>query len=205
MDFEGFYSIITEGITVEKKGQAEIFINYDRSPKIIFTTNYMVPNIGNHAKRRQRVIPFSDFFSPERTPMDVFKHQFFAGWDKGQWKLFYNYLFACCQYYLRKGLIEVPVTEGMQLKSLKTAFGEEFKKWWVDFIADGLNVEHEFKVLYNSFLSASEMPEHEYSRKRFRKGLDTASTMFGLEIKHHNHGPIGGRMVSFIKNASVNV
>lgn len=163
----------------------------------------MVPNIGNHAKRRQRVIPFSDYFSPERTPMDVFKHQFFTGWDKGQWKLFYNYLFACCQYYLRKGLIEVPVTENMHLKSLKTAFGEEFKKWWVDFIADGLNVEHEFKVLYNSFLSASEMPEHEYTRKRFRKGLDTAATMFGLEIRHHNHGPMGGRMVSFIKNASV--
>ena len=203
VDFEGFYSIITEGITVEKKGQPEIFINYDRSPKIIFTTNYMVPNIGNHAKRRQRVIPFSDYFSPERTPMDVFKHQFFTGWDKGQWKLFYNYLFACCQYYLRKGLIEVPVTENMQLKSLKTAFGDEFKKYWVDFMVDGLNVEHEFKVLYNSFLSASEMPEHEYSRKRFRKGLDTAATMFGLEIKHHNHGPMGGRVVSFIKNATV--
>jgi hypothetical protein len=195
VDFEGFYSIITEGLTVEKKGQPEIFIPYERSPKIMFTTNYMIPNVGNHAKRRQRVIPFSDFFSPERTPMDVFKHQFFTGWDKGQWKLFYNYLFACCQYYLRKGLIEVPVTDNMHLKSLKNSFGDEFKRWWVDFIQTGLNQSHEFKVLYQSFLASAEVPEHDFSRRRFRKAIDTAALMFGLAVEESNKGPMGGKII----------
>ena len=43
VDFEGFYSIITEGITVEKKNKDELFIPYKDSPKILFTTNYTIP------------------------------------------------------------------------------------------------------------------------------------------------------------------
>lgn len=195
VDFEGFYSIITEGITVEKKGQPEIFIDYDRSPKIIFTTNYMVPNVGNHAKRRQRVIPFSDFFSPDRTPMDVFKHQFFTGWDKGKWKLFYNYLFACVQLYLRHGLIEVPVTENMQLKSLKNSFGDEFKVWWGEFITNGLDIEHEFKVLYQSFISSAEVSEHDYTKRKFKKGIESAVAMFGFTLEEGNRGQYGGKVI----------
>lgn len=198
VDFEGFYSIITEGITVEKKGQPEIFIPYERSPKIIFTTNYMVPNVGNHAKRRQRVIPFSDFFSPERTPMDVFKHQFFTGWDKGQWKLFYNYMFACVQLYLRNGLIEVPVTENMHLKSLKNSFGDEFKVWWNDFITTGLDIEYEFKVLYQSFLASAEVAEHDYSKRKFKKGIESAVAMFGYTLIEGNRGQYGGKVIKVV-------
>jgi hypothetical protein len=39
-DFERLFSIITEGMTIEKKNQDAIQIPVQKSPKIIITTNY---------------------------------------------------------------------------------------------------------------------------------------------------------------------
>jgi hypothetical protein len=77
VDFEGFYSIITEGVTVEKKNKDELFIPYKDSPKILFTTNYTIPSTGDHAKRRQRVFEFSNAFISKYTPLDHFGHKLF--------------------------------------------------------------------------------------------------------------------------------
>ena len=54
--FEELYSNITEGITVEKKNLKEFFIPYKDSPKITISTNYVISDEGNHAKRRQKVL-----------------------------------------------------------------------------------------------------------------------------------------------------
>ena len=77
VDFEGFYAIITEGITVEKKNKDELFIPYKDSPKVMFTTNYTLPSSGNHAKRRQKVLEFAPYFGLDKTPEDEFGHKLF--------------------------------------------------------------------------------------------------------------------------------
>ncbi len=64
VDFEGFYSKITEGLTVEKKNKDEIYLEYADAPKYGFTTNYSITLKGNHGKRRGKVIEFSSFFHP---------------------------------------------------------------------------------------------------------------------------------------------
>ena len=64
IDFEGFYSNITEGVTVEKKNKDELYIPYVDAPKFGFTTNYSIALNGNHAKRRAKIVEFSSFFSP---------------------------------------------------------------------------------------------------------------------------------------------
>jgi hypothetical protein len=75
VDFEGFYPMITEGMTVEKKNKDELFIPYSDSPKIGFTTNYNVNAVGNHGKRRQKVFEFGAFFKPGNSPEGLFRSQ----------------------------------------------------------------------------------------------------------------------------------
>ena len=200
VDFEGFYSIITEGITIEKKGQNEIFLPFEVSPKLIFTTNYSVPDTGNHAQRRQRVIPFSDYFSPTHTPMDEFGHQLFNSWDKGQWMTFYNFMFACCRLYMNQGLISVPVTDTMRLKAIKTSYGNEFKEWFDQYKSSGSDEWKQFGDLYRSFLTMFDMSEGEFTRKRFRSGIMAGASSFGLKLETVNKGPAGGLFYRMIND-----
>lgn len=201
VDFEGFYSIITEGITIEKKGQNEVFLPFEVSPKLVFTTNYSIPDTGNHAQRRQRVIPFGDYFSPSHTPMDEFGHQLFSDWDRGQWLAFYNYMFLCCRMYMNNGIINVPVTDTMRLKSLKTSYGNEFKEWFNDYRMGTCSDWKQFGELYRSFINMFDMNESEFTRKRFRSGIVAGASAFGFKIETVNRGPAGGLYYRMINDS----
>lgn len=181
VDFEGFYSIITEGITVEKKNQNEVFIPYKDSPKIMFTTNYTITQTGVHAKRRQRVLEFSPYFNAERTPEDEFGHKLFDDWDGDEWNRFYNMLFFACQDYLMNGIPKVEFSDKMQKKAIRNEFGEQFLEYFME-----CTTEKEWILLDNlhqEFLNLYGMDKKEYSRIRFTKAIKKASELLKVETK----------------------
>jgi hypothetical protein len=182
VDFEGFYSIITEGITVEKKNKDELRIHYKDSPKVIFTTNYTIPNAGNHAKRRQKVFEFSGYFSPQRTPEDEFGHKLFDDWDKDEWNRFYNFMFHCMIDYLDNGVTEVPPSDKIVRKQIKVQFGEEFLDYFL-----GLEEESGLVItlerLYNDYLVFAGCEKKDYSLKRFTKGVEESCGLLKIEYE----------------------
>ena len=198
VDFEGYYSTITDGITIERKRMDEIHIPYSRSPKICFTTNYMVQNQSNHARRRQRVLPFSSHYTPEFTPADEIGHRLFDDWDRSGWVSFYNFMFSCAQAYLTTGIVELPFTDTMRLKSIKSSFGSDFKEWFDHYRMNGAKEWTAFKDLYSHFLSSTDNNEKDFSKKRFKKGLEVACDQFKLAIEDRNQGPAGGREIRII-------
>lgn len=193
-DFEGLYPALTDGVTVEKKGQQEIFLKFERSPKFIITTNFTIPDQGNHAKRRQRVIPFSDYFSPKHTPYDEFGHQLFTEWSDDQWKTFFNYMFKCVQLYIRQGLVSIPVTDGIRLKGLKVNYGQEFRDYFEAVVVkESLTADWKpFAEMYREFLLTSDLSENEFTRKRFRSGIQNGCQSFGFTLETQNRGQNGG-------------
>jgi len=52
-DFERLFSVVTEGLTLEKKNKDAIKIPFSRSPKIAITTNYAIKGAGNSFARRK--------------------------------------------------------------------------------------------------------------------------------------------------------
>lgn len=180
VDFEGFYSIITEGITVEKKNKDELFIPYKDSPKIVFTTNYTIPSVGNHAKRRQRVFEFANFFSSTYTPLDHFGHKLFDDWDSDEWNRFYNLLFFCLQMYLKEGVKEAVNSEKLRRKHIRLNFGEEFLEYWDDLCGNGVQNWHGFTQSYQAFLKQNDFDKKDYSQKRFKKAISDSAEMSGM-------------------------
>lgn len=178
VDFEGFYSIITEGITVEKKNKDELFIPYKDSPKILFTTNYTIPSTGNHAKRRQRVFEFASFFSAKYTPADFFGHNLFDDWDADEWNRFYNLMFTCVAWYLEQGVKAVENGMKLKRKHIRLNFGEEFLEWFDDQSELMFDAYKPFRELYNSFLVQHDFDKKDYSQKRFKKALEEACEKF---------------------------
>jgi hypothetical protein len=179
VDFEGFYSIITEGITVEKKNKDELFIPYKDSPKVMFTTNYTIPNMGNHAKRRQKVFEFSPYFGASKTPEDVFGHKLFEDWDKDEWNRFFNLMFNCVQIYLESGVLAVENSEKLHRKQVRVQFGEEFLEFLMA-QKEEKEVWITMEFLYNEFLKMTGFEKKEYSMKRFSKAIDESCTILKI-------------------------
>ncbi len=182
VDFEGFYSIITEGITVEKKNKDELYIPYKDSPKILFTTNYTLPSVGNHAKRRQRVIEFTNHYHPGHTPIDEFNHRLFDDWDRDEYNRFYNLMVWAIQFYLTAGVIELPASDSLQRKAVRTGYGEEFMEWFDEYSANGCGEWKNFTGLFTDFCATNQFDKKDYSQKRFKRALQDASEKLGWEL-----------------------
>jgi hypothetical protein len=194
VDFEGFYSIITEGVTVEKKNKDELFIPYKDSPKVIFTTNYTIPNSGNHAKRRQKVLEFAPFFGSTFSPEDFFKHKLFDDWDLQEWNRFYNLMFDCVQGYLKYGVQSVENSQKLINKQIKVQFGEEF----LDYIKDVVEKDGNWiklENIYNDFLTMSGFEKKDYSVKRFTKALEESCTLLNIAYQNKRDKASGGKKV----------
>ena len=194
VDFEGFYSIITEGITIEKKNKDELFLPYIDSPKIVFTTNYAIPNVSDHARRRQRVVEFSSFFNARNTPLDHFKYLLFDNWDTEQWNKFYNFMFACVQRYLVIGIPDRLASMNSKNKQIKNSYGEEFLNWWEDYVEENIGKTRMFGELYNQFLAISELERRDYSQKRFKKALEDSACIIGYQLVSRKNKQSGGKI-----------
>jgi hypothetical protein len=200
VDFEGFYPMITEGMTVEKKNKDELFIPYADSPKIGFTTNYNVNAVGNHGKRRQKVFEFAPFFKPGNSPEDFFGHKLFDDWDTDEWNRFYNLLFVSVQAYFEAGIKEVVNSEKIKRKQIRLNYGEEFLEWFDDFILTNLGRPRMLHELHKEFVMANGFTEKDYSNKRMKSAIVFAAENVGLKVRiRQNRQAGGGREVTIYK------
>ena len=204
VDFEKYYPTITEGMTVEKKNKDELFLNYNESPKIAFTTNYSINNTAEHAKRRQRIFEFASFFSSKYTPFDHFGEKLFNDWDHDEWSRFYNLMFFCVSLYLQNGILEVDNSEKLKRKQIKLQFGEEFLEYFDEAIKDNFG---NFKVItteWKSFLEINEIDKKEYSLKRFKKGLEMGCKIIGMDWEFRSNWQNNGvKEFRIIKNTNI--
>lgn len=105
-DFSSLYSIVTNGLTVEKKGRKAIQVTHQQTPKFIITSNSVLTDESNSGKSRKFEVEFSDYYNDERTPVDEFGKRFFSGWDEAEWNLFYNYMIDCEILYLETEFVD---------------------------------------------------------------------------------------------------
>lgn len=103
--FENLFSLITEGLIIEKKGKDAIQLPFSESPKISISTNYTVKGEGSSHNRRVFEVELSSHYNDKNTPEDEFGHLLFSEWTPKEWVLFDNYMIRCIQYYLKNGLV----------------------------------------------------------------------------------------------------
>lgn len=127
-NFEMLFSVITEGITVEKKNKDAISIPFSDSPKIIITTNYAIRGKGNSFERRKWEIEFKKFYSMDYTPYDEFKSRFFDSWSNKEYCAFDNYMVSNLQLFLREGLIKGNYMN-LKIRKLSSETCHEFIEW----------------------------------------------------------------------------
>lgn len=127
-DFERLFSVVTEGLTLEKKNKDAIKIPFSKSPKIAITTNYAIKGTGNSFARRKWEIELHQHYSKDFTPLDEFGKHFFADWNDDDWCAFDNYMVECLQGYLNTGLVKSKFVN-LKIRQLSAETSHDFIEW----------------------------------------------------------------------------
>jgi hypothetical protein len=127
-DFERLFSIVTEGLTIEKKNKDAIKLPFSRSPKIVITTNYAIKGTGNSFERRKWELEFKQFYSKEFTPLIEFGRLLFSDWDTDEWCRFDNYMINNLKSYMNTGLVKSTFVN-LKVRRLSAATRHEFIEW----------------------------------------------------------------------------
>lgn len=127
-DFERLFSIVTEGLTIEKKNKDAIKLPFSRSPKIVITTNYAIKGTGNSFERRKWELEFKQFYSKEFTPLIEFGRLLFSDWDADEWCRFDNYMINNLKSYMNTGLVKSTFVN-LKVRRLSAATRHEFIEW----------------------------------------------------------------------------
>jgi hypothetical protein len=127
-DFERLFSVVTEGLTLEKKNKDAIKIPFSRSPKIAITTNYAIKGAGNSFARRKWELELHQYYNKNFTPLDEFGKLMFGDWNDDDWCEFDNYMINCLKNYLKTGLIK-PTFVNLKIRQLSAETCHEFIEW----------------------------------------------------------------------------
>jgi len=140
-DFERLFSIITEGITIEYKGQDAIKIPVQDSPKIIISTNYTIKADGGSFQRRIFEIEMSDYFGVHHTPLDQFGNLLYDEWNELEWARFDKFMINCLQYYMANGLVKSK-TNNLELRKFINETSQEF----YEYVLSENGIKHNIRI-----------------------------------------------------------
>jgi len=190
--FERLFSVLTEGLTIEKKNRNEFHIPFDEAPKILIATNYSIQGSDDSSRDRQFVIEFADYYNAKHKPTDDFGKLFFNEWDESEFAKFDNFMMECCQLYLREGLCEYEYVN-LTRKKLRDETAAEFE----EFICElELNKEYNKKDLYRRF--QEEYEDFDKLRQNtFTKWTKVYANLYELDIHERKSGK--DRYIALVK------
>lgn len=201
-EFERLFSIITEGLTLEKKNKDAIKIPFHKSPKVAITTNYAIKGTGNSFARRKWELELAQHYSKEYTPEDEFGRMMFGDWNDDDWCVFDNYMIGCLMKYLTTGLVKSKFVN-LQVRHLSAETCHEFIEWAGLLGGDGADKLEANKRLYKNELYydfTDEYPDYgpksklTISRTKFYKWL-VAYAMFKEGIEPEEGRDMQGRWI----------
>jgi hypothetical protein len=165
-DFESKFSLVTEGMTLERKNKDAIKLTVEESPKMLVSTNYAIKGEGNSHDRRRHEIEIAQYYGKNLTPFDEFDHHLFDDWDLDTFNIFDNYMIKCLQKYLKHGLV-VQNAKNLGMRKFIAETCMEFHEFISDQDNFPLNTRNEKSIIFNSFVQEYKDYEKYLTRKRF--------------------------------------
>jgi len=177
-DFERLFSVTTDDMTIENKGEKPFTLCFDDSPKIMVSTNYTIKGQGASFEDRLFEIEFSDYYNEKHKPKDDFGKLFFDEWDEDEWNRFDNFMLECVELYLKEGLVEYEQIN-LPRKKLISKTSQDF----IEFaeISISINWEYDKRIMYEDF--KLQYSYHSLSQRKFTIWTKTYSDYFGYKYE----------------------
>jgi hypothetical protein len=173
-DFERLFSVITEGITIERKNKDAIKIPFHKSPKVVITTNYAIQGKGNSFERRKWEMEFKQFYSKDFTPQDEFGRLLFNDWNVDDWCAFDNYMVKVLKSYLHTGLVQCEFVN-LKERKFRAETNAEFVEWIAEFGSTVVPFNEKFRPdkAFDKFIIDNNGMFRMLSKQRFNSWLRT--------------------------------
>lgn len=199
-DFESKFSLITEGITLERKNQNALKLSVEESPKILISTNYAIKGSGNSHERRRFEIEFAQHYNRNRTPFDDFKRHLFDDWSAEDYNNFDNYIARCVQLYINKGLI---IQDAINIK-LRKFIAETSMEFW-EFVNDEENIVTGLRV-YKDDIHSKFINTYSDYKKLTKKRITSWFKNYAdyLELQFIQDSDMNGRYFEIVKGMATN-
>jgi hypothetical protein len=208
-DFESFYSMITGDMPVERKYKDPIVIDYQDSPKLLISSNYIIKGSGGNAENRRKIeFEISSYFKDVKTPIEEFGHRLFDDWEEEEWLRFDNLMIKATQLFLVKGIIE-PKSINAKKNRLTSDTSTEFIEFMDDIIKNPTKYQGEIReinanfnkaILFKMFLSSNPSHTNKLSPIKFKKWIDSYCAYNNIKTKHHkSNGGIYVALYNIIK------
>ena len=204
-DFERLFSVVTEGLTLEKKNKDAIKIPFAKSPKVAITTNYAIKGKGTSFERRKWELELSQHYTKDFTPLVEFGRLMFGDWDDEEWCQFDNYMINCLQDYLVTGLVKSDFVN-LKIRTLIAGTRHEFVEWCglLQNSSENTKLRPNNRIyktdLYNDFVEENPdfAPKSKFtvSRVAFQKWLNTYC-VFKYNTNAVEGRDLGGRWIKF--------
>jgi hypothetical protein len=184
-DFESKFSLVTEGMTLERKNKDAIKLKVEESPKLVISTNYAIKGEGNSHDRRRFEIEFAQYYGKALTPYDEFDRQLFDDWELNDFQRFDNYMVYCLQCYLKLGLVPQNA-KNIKMRKFIAETSMEFLEW----IKDIENVPHndrlEKSLYYINFTNEYQDFKKWLTNKKFNIWVQKYCNFIGAEYLSGN-------------------
>jgi len=164
---------ITGDMLVEPKFIETYNINFNKSPKIGFTSNHPLSNFDSSLRRRLWFAGFSNYYHPEnsmrnlpeRTMLSEFGKQLIDEYTPEEMNKMYNFLAYCLQTYLRFHKRINPPMEGIERRNLQRSMNDDFFYWAEDyFTPDRLDVEVDKQEALEAFRLSLPESDRKYAK-----------------------------------------
>jgi len=176
-NFESLFSLVTEGITLEKKNKDAVKLPVKKSPKVVITTNYTIGGVGGSFERRKFEVELSSYFGSHHTPFDEFGKMLFDDWDIEEWSRFDNFMIGCLQLYLKKGLISCAF-KSLETKKFQKETSMDFDEWLQE-VPLPVGVRFNPTEYFDKFVGEYTDHKKYLSQKRFSQWIDSFAKMKG--------------------------
>lgn len=144
LKFDFFYPAITGKLNINPKNNKQFILDFNESPKFVFTSNFTLKQIDPSTERRILYTAFSDYYHEKdsdgyyketRKPKDDLGKLLFDEFNQEEWNKFYNLMANCIQLYLSFNKISPPM-ENVIKRNLRTQMGEHFLGWANEYFVD---------------------------------------------------------------------
>lgn len=187
--FERFFSVVTGGMVVEKKGKQSFSIPFEISPKLLITTNYMVTGGGGYSEERRKIeVEIAPYYRGKSVKED-FGCTFFADWDQSEWNIFYNKMIGFCQKFLKFGIME---TEPINLIENKLISETDFS--FVEFMDSNIVLDEKTKIFreekcqyFDAFKTKHPLETKNLTINMFKKWCNKYAAIRNYEIDHEKN------------------
>lgn len=201
--FENFYAMITGDMPIERKYKDPTVLDYQDSPKLLISSNYIIKGTGGNAENRRKIeFEISSYFKDVKTPLEEFGHRLFDDWDEEEWLRFDNLMIRATQLFLNKGIME-PKSINAKKNRLTSDTSSEFIEFMDDVINNPTKYQGEIRemdanfnkaMLFKMFISINPSHTNRLSPIKFKKWIDSYCEFYN--IKTHHHKSNGGVFVA---------